>query len=158
MEVAILLLDGTKWNIWGDFLVFWQSSNTVQTFSLRVCLPLKISQHDHNRFSKDERELLFKLRSKTIWVKDNFRNAYLDNDMLCDLCKLFPCTQAHPLQCPQLMTTMIVDKKLNINDNFIYGDVDQQLVYVKIYSTYWELGSSCYQNRVKTNNQRVTRQ
>ena len=92
-----------------------------------------------SRFSKDERELLFKLRSKTIWVKDNFRNAYLDNDMLCDLCKLFPCTQAHPLQCPQLMTTMIVDKKLNINDNFIYGDVDQQLVYVKIYKQYWEL-------------------
>ena len=92
-----------------------------------------------SRFSKDERELLFKLRSKTIWVKDNFRNAYLDNDMLCDLCKLFPCTQAHPLQCPQLMTTMIVDKKLNINDNFIYGDVDQQLVYIKIYKQYWEL-------------------
>jgi hypothetical protein len=72
-------------------------------------------------------------------VKDDFRNAYLDNDMLCDLCKLFPCTQAHPLQCPQLMTTMIVDKKLNINDNFIYGDMDQQLVYVKIYKQYWEL-------------------
>ena len=92
-----------------------------------------------SRFSKYERELLFKLRSKTIWVKDNFRNAYLDNDMLCDLCKLFPCTQAHPLQCPQLTTTMIVDKKLNINDKFIYGDVDQQLVYVKIYKQYWDL-------------------
>ena len=92
-----------------------------------------------SRFSKSERELLFKLRSKTIWVKDNFRNAYLDNDMLCDLCKLFPCTQSHPLQCPQLTTTMIVDKKLNINDKFIYGDVDQQLVYVKIYKQYWDL-------------------
>ena len=79
-----------------------------------------------SRFSKSERELLFKLRSKTIWVKDNFRNAYLDNDMLCYLCKLFPCTQSHPLQCPQLTTTMIVDKKLNINDKFIYGDVEQQ--------------------------------
>jgi hypothetical protein len=34
---------------------------------------------------------------------------------------------------------MIVDKKLNINDKFIYGDVDQQLVYVKIYKQYWDL-------------------
>ena len=109
-------------------------SKKLDMRDMRISLYLQDS-----RFSKDERELLFKLRSKTIWVKDNFRNAYLDNDMLCDLCKLFPCTQAHPLQCPQLMTTMIVDKKLNINENFIYGDVDQQLVYVKIYKQYWEL-------------------
>ena len=92
-----------------------------------------------SRFSRCERDLLFKLRSKTIWVKENFKNAYLNNDMLCDLCKLFPCTQSHPLQCPQLMTSMIVDKKLKLNDKFIYGDVDQQLVYVKIYKQYWDL-------------------
>ena len=91
------------------------------------------------RFSKCERELLFQLRSRTIWVKENFPNAYLDNNMLCDLCQLFPCTQSHPLHCPKLTTTMIVDKKLNISDSHLYGDVDQQLVYVKIYKQYWDL-------------------
>ena len=59
--------------------------------------------------------------------------------MLCDLCQLFPCTQSHPLHCPKLTTTMIVDKKLNISDSHLYGDVDQQLVYVKIYKQYWDL-------------------
>ena len=42
------------------------------------------------RFSKEEREILFKLRSKTIQTKDNFPNAYLNNNMLCELCQLFP--------------------------------------------------------------------
>ena len=79
-----------------------------------------------------ERELLFQLRAKTIDVKENFRNAYLNNDMLCDLCRLFPCTQSHPLQCPKLKTRIIVDKNLNLDDKFLYGTVDQQLPYVKI--------------------------
>ena len=61
------------------------------------------------RFTKSERDLLFKLSSRTVWVKGNFPNAYLGNDMLCELCKLFPCTQAHPLQCPRLKTRIIVE-------------------------------------------------
>ena len=36
-----------------------------------------------DRFTKSERELLFKLRSRTVLVKDNFKNAYLNNDMMC---------------------------------------------------------------------------
>ena len=47
-----------------------------------------------SRFSKYERELLFKLRSKTVWVKDNFKNAYLNNDMLCDFVQTIP---LHPI-------------------------------------------------------------
>ena len=92
-----------------------------------------------SRFSKGERELLFQLRAKTINVKENFKNAYLNNDMLCDLCRLFPCTQSHLLQCPKLKTRMIVDQKLNLSEKFLYGTVDQQLLYVKIYSQFWDL-------------------
>ena len=36
-----------------------------------------------DRFSKDERELFFRLRSKTVAVKGNFPNAYLNKDILC---------------------------------------------------------------------------
>ena len=92
-----------------------------------------------SRFSKTERELLFRLRSKTIWVKENFANAYLHNNMLCDLCKLFPCTQSHILHCPKLTTTMVVDNKLKLNENYLYGNVEQQLVYVKIFKLFWDL-------------------
>ena len=92
-----------------------------------------------SRFSKDERELLFQLRAKTVLVKENFQNAFFNNNMLCDLCKLFPCTQSHPLQCPKLLTKIIVDQRVNLSDKFVYGDVDQQLLYVKIYAQFLEL-------------------
>ena len=91
------------------------------------------------RFSREEREVLFQLRSKTIQVKENFRNAYIHNDMLCVLCRLFPCAMSHPLHCPELNSKMVVDKKLNINENFIYGTTDQQLLYVKIFKQFWDL-------------------
>jgi hypothetical protein len=91
------------------------------------------------RFSKEERELLFKLRSKTVDVKQNFPNAYLNNDMLCDLCKLFTCTQSHPLQCPKLSCKLVIDGQLQLSDTWIYGPVEQQLLYIKIYTQFWKL-------------------
>ena len=91
------------------------------------------------KFRKDERELLFKLRSKTVFVKDNFKNAYQNNDMLCELCKMFTCTQTHPLQCPELIINLVVDKTLNLNESFLFGSVDQQLIYVKIYKQFWDM-------------------
>ena len=92
-----------------------------------------------SRFSKEERELLFQLKSKTLPVKENFKNAYLNNDMLCDICKLFPCTQSHPLQCPRLMIKIIVAEETKVNENFIYGNIEQQLLYVKFFKMFWEL-------------------
>ena len=92
-----------------------------------------------SRFSKTERELLFRLRSKTIWVKEKFSRAYLNNDMLCELCRLFRCTQSHPLQCPRLKTMIVMDSTVNLSENHVYGDVDQQLIYVKIYREFWDL-------------------
>ena len=80
--------------------------------------------------------MLFELRAKTVLVKENFQTAFFNNNMLCDLCKLFPCT--HPLQCPKLLTKIIVDQRVNLSDKFVYGDVDQQLLYVKIYAQFWE--------------------
>ena len=49
-----------------------------------------------SRCSKGEREQLFQLRAKTINVKENFKNAYLNNSMLCDLCRLFPVPNPTP--------------------------------------------------------------
>ena len=88
-----------------------------------------------SRFSRNERELLFQLRAKTVMVKENFQNAFYNNDMLCELCKLFPCT----LQCPKLKTKMVVDQNINISDKFLYGHVDQQLLNVKIFKQFWDL-------------------
>ena len=101
---------------------------------------LTISQYLlDSRFSKAERELLFRLRSKTVDVKENFKHAYQNNDMLCQLCKLFSCTQAHVLQCPKLITRILVDTKIQLSESFVYGNVDQQLLYVKIFKEFWDL-------------------
>ena len=102
-----------------------------------------------NRFSKSERELLFRLRSRTVDVKENFKNAYLHNDMLCQLCKMFRCTQSHVLQCPQLKTRMLVDSMCQLSENDIYGNVDQQLLYVKIFKEFWDLRAKILEERKK---------
>ena len=104
-----------------------------------------------NRFTKEERELLFQLRSKTLLVKENYRNAYLNNNMLCALCKLFPCTQYHPLQCPRLKTTIIVSQNVDLSIEHIYGSVDQQLLFVKIYKQFWDLREKLLKEETQPN-------
>ena len=34
---------------------------------------------------------------------------------------------------------MVVDNKLKLNENYLYGNVEQQLVYVKIFKLFWDL-------------------
>ena len=46
-------------------------------------------------------ELLFKLRTHMINVKMNFKSFYGDN-IFCSVCKLFPETQKHLLECTVL--------------------------------------------------------
>ena len=91
------------------------------------------------RFFKSESQLLFRLRSKTLNVKQNFENQHTNN--LCQTCILFPKTQSHLLQCPEIAPKL---KLLSLQESdaekqFIYGNIDQQLVIVKIYSIIWEL-------------------
>ena len=104
------------------------------------------------RFSREERELLFRLRSRTINVKSNFPNAFLNNNMLCEICKIFPCTQSHLLQCPALTTKLIVDSTVKLKDSFVYGNVEQQLLYVKIYAEFWKLREEVLKERKKQEN------
>ena len=51
-----------------------------------------------SRINKDERELLFKLRSKTVYSR--------------------------------------------INESFIFGTLEQQVLFVKIYKQFWDMGES----------------
>ena len=92
-----------------------------------------------SRFTKSERELLFKLRSRTVEVKNNFQNAN-PQSLLCDLCNLFTCTQEHVVSCPVLTPhcKIVNIKSVNVNHSHIYGNVDQQLAYIKIYSQFWD--------------------
>ena len=82
-----------------------------------------------NRFSKCERDLLFKLRSRTIQVKNNFRNANQDNQQ-CELCHLFTCTQEHVTSCPQLTKKITIVNTAKVKHSDIFGNVDRQLTYI----------------------------
>ena len=78
-----------------------------------------------NRFSRSERDLLFKLRSRTVQVNNNFQNGNLEN-MMCDLCNLFTCTHEHVLSCPVLTVKCTIVNTKSINHSFLYRGVDQQ--------------------------------
>ena len=84
------------------------------------------------KFSKSEAQLLFKLRSKTLNVKMNFSQMYSDN--LCRVCKLFPESQSHLLQCPDILPKLkLLSNTEKIEEKYIYGDIYKQLKVVKIY-------------------------
>ena len=38
-----------------------------------------------------------------------------------------------------LKTMIVMDSTVHISENYVYGDVDQQLLYVKIYKEFWDL-------------------
>ena len=59
--------------------------------------------------------------------------------MLCEICELFPCTQSHPLQCPNLKMKILVEEETKLDEKFIYGNIEEQLFYVKIYKNFWDL-------------------
>ena len=90
-------------------------------------------------FSTFEKRLLFKLRSRTIEVKQNFPSAH--RNPWCISCGLFPENQSHLLQCPALVVKLnyLAGKTAKLNENFIYGNQKQQQIIVKIFSDILEV-------------------
>ena len=63
------------------------------------CDKLKQAEYiQDSRFSTREKQLLFKLRSKTLDVNENFKG--MNKKPWCTSCGLFKETQSHLLQCP----------------------------------------------------------
>ena len=86
-----------------------------------------------------KKELLFKLRSKTFDVKQNFKN--MNKDPWCISCGLFQETQGHLLQCPELVKNLhyLRGKTSKLEENYIYGTIEQQEIIVNIYSDILEV-------------------
>ena len=100
-----------------------------------VCRKLEMAEYLNNpRFNTRQKQLLFKLRSRTLDVKCNFRGQFID--LWCISCGLFPESQSHILQCPELVTKLnyLAGKTSCLNENCIYGDIEEQLKIVNIYS------------------------
>ena len=57
------------------------------------------TQYKDARFSPDLVELLFKFRTRTYLVKNNFRNNYRNTDLLCPICGEEEDSQEHMFSC-----------------------------------------------------------
>ena len=107
-----------------------------------------------SNFTKKEAQLLFKLRSKTLNVKLNFQpqeNAHLQEN-LCRTCHLFPETQGHLLQCPQIVQHLntICPVKSSIEENWMYGSLENQLKISRIYIQIMDIRNSILENELQS--------
>ena len=81
----------------------------------------------------EEVKTLFKLRTRMVEVKGNFKNAHRDN-MWCRLCHLFSETQQHLLECPVLRVNLKnVIKFQELDIDMIFGGICNQEKFVKKY-------------------------
>ena len=64
----------------------------------------------------------------------------ISSDNLCSSCKLFPESQSHILQCPAIIPklNLLAVQHCKLNEESIYGNIDEQLKIVKIYSMIFE--------------------
>ena len=82
------------------------------------------------RFSKEDIQLLFALRTKMVDVKSNFEHLYEDENFICRICldeNSFE-DENHLLECENLN-----DEKFEIKFSDVYSTVDKQLAAVKIF-------------------------
>ena len=81
----------------------------------------------------EEIKTLFRLRSRMVEVKENFKNAHKDN-LWCRLCQLFKENQQHLLECPVIRVNLkgvINFQELDIN--MIFGTISNQEKLAKNY-------------------------
>ena len=73
-----------------------------------------------------EKNLLFKLRSKTLEVKKNFPGLHSNN--WCTSCYLFPESQSHLLQCPAIVVHLgyLAGTTSTLDENDIYRSIEKQ--------------------------------
>ena len=162
-ELGITITDcevqGVSQNVFKNFVVKKVKTNHLKYLSslkqkhskakFLNCTVLKQADYlSDSRFSTEEKQLLFKLRSKTLDVKQNFGG--LKSNPWCTSCGLFAETQSHLLQCPELVKNLsyIEGRTSTLNENFVYGSLKQQEIIVKIYSDILEVRENLQQ---KTN-------
>ena len=84
-----------------------------------------------NRLTKDDCQLLFKLRTKMLDVKSNFSNLY-ENDLVCRTCNKLDSVEDedHLLKCESLKSENL---NPDVKFNFVYLDLTKQVQAAKTY-------------------------
>ena len=85
------------------------------------------------RISQEEAKLMFKLRTRMVSVRCNFKNKY-GNNLNCDLCKTNLDNQEHLLVCPVIKNSIPEFKKYkNVKYSDIFGTDDEVVSAAKIF-------------------------
>ena len=89
---------------------------------------------DIEQWSLDNKSKQNRLKSRTLDVKKNFGGT--NENPWCSSSGLFEETQGHLLQCPPLVKNLnyLIGKTAKLDENHIYGDIEQQIKIVNIYS------------------------
>ena len=96
---------------------------------------LKVAEYITDpRLSTKNKQLLFRLRSRTLDVKKNFGGKH--ENLWCTSCGISQETQGHLLQCPPLVKNLkyLVGSSSELNENDVYGSLEQQIRIANIYS------------------------
>ena len=119
-----------------------------------ICTEMKQADYiEDSSLNTNEKQLLFRLRSQTLEVKQNFKG--LNKNPWCISCGLFQETQGHLLQCPELVKHLyyLKGKTSKLNENFVYGSLHQMKMIVKIYSDIMEIRENLQNSKlVQTTN------
>ena len=70
------------------------------------------------RFTTELANLLFKFRTRTYLVKNNFRNNYRNTNIHCPLCDLDDDNQEHLLRCCKIAEVYNTDHQFSMDDIF----------------------------------------
>ena len=87
------------------------------------------------RFTVEEVQLLFMLRSRQFPVKNNYRNKYINTNLLCELCKLEESNEVHLTKCV-VMKKFVPELNHSPSPDYsaVFGNVSDQLSIVKIFA------------------------
>ena len=72
-------------------------------------------------FSNEEVNILHALRSRSVDCKNNYRNLYKEDDLLCKLCAASICNQEHIMNCTVIQKSFKTDD-ISI-DKVVYTDI-----------------------------------
>ena len=83
-------------------------------------------------------------------VKQTFTNQ--NQNPWCTSCGLFQETQGHLMQCPPLVKNLeyLIGRTAKLDENLVYGIIEQQHVIVNIYSDILEVRENLQQNNEET--------
>ncbi len=89
------------------------------------------SYFDDRRFSPDIANILFKFRTRTFLVKNNFRNNYKNTNIECPICSQESDTQEHLFQCKGIMNKLDDEGNDAKYEDIFASDVDTLLKVAK---------------------------